>query len=153
MVLLSLDWAWDRQARAEFTMRPCRRLIILLSWMKPTTEEKRSGTLVGGFLQRTTANRMLTSSPTADKYGASEDVLGKWFAANPDKRENIFLSIKFGIILTPGQSPPFKVAPPRVLQGSHRSLTPPSQSTLRQRLLRPPSGQGHPDRKDHGSHG
>ncbi|KAJ5275512.1 Aldo/keto reductase [Penicillium chrysogenum] len=57
-------------------------------------------------------NRGETFWDTADKYGASEDVLGKWFAANPDKRENIFLSIKFGIILTPGQSPPFKVAPP-----------------------------------------
>ncbi|KAJ6190309.1 Aldo/keto reductase [Penicillium mononematosum] len=54
-------------------------------------------------------NRGETFWDTADKYGASEDVLGKWFAANPDKREHIFLSSKFGIILNPGQSPPFKV--------------------------------------------
>jgi aryl-alcohol dehydrogenase-like predicted oxidoreductase len=30
-------------------------------------------------------------------YGDCEDLLGKWFAANPEKRENIFLSTKFGI--------------------------------------------------------
>jgi hypothetical protein len=34
----------------------------------------------------------LIDSSTTDKYGASEEVLGKWFAANPDKREHIFLS-------------------------------------------------------------
>ncbi|QYS92878.1 Aldo_ket_red domain-containing protein [Trichoderma simmonsii] len=34
---------------------------------------------------------------TADMYGDGEDLLGKWFAANPGKRENIFLSTKFGI--------------------------------------------------------
>ncbi|RFU28500.1 hypothetical protein B7463_g7843, partial [Scytalidium lignicola] len=34
---------------------------------------------------------------TADEYGDSEDLLGKWFAANPDKRKDIFLSTKFGV--------------------------------------------------------
>lgn len=34
---------------------------------------------------------------TADKYGDSEDLLGKWFAAHPDKRKDIFLATKFGI--------------------------------------------------------
>ncbi|KAJ5604495.1 Aldo/keto reductase [Penicillium lagena] len=34
---------------------------------------------------------------TADEYGDSEDLLGKWFAANPDKRKDIFLATKFGI--------------------------------------------------------
>lgn len=29
-------------------------------------------------------------------------MLGKWFSANPNKREDIFLSSKFGIILSPG---------------------------------------------------
>ncbi|KAJ9217577.1 hypothetical protein DTO166G4_759 [Paecilomyces variotii] len=33
---------------------------------------------------------------TADKYADSEDLLGKWFAANPGKREHIFLATKFG---------------------------------------------------------
>ncbi|CAI7594540.1 unnamed protein product [Penicillium glandicola] len=46
---------------------------------------------------------------TADKYGTSEDVLGRWFAANPDKREHIFLASKFGIVLTPGGTASFKV--------------------------------------------
>ncbi len=30
-------------------------------------------------------------------YGDCEDVLGKWFAANPEKRKDIFLATKFGI--------------------------------------------------------
>jgi aryl-alcohol dehydrogenase-like predicted oxidoreductase len=34
---------------------------------------------------------------TADKYGDSEDLLGQWFAANPEKRKDIFLATKFGI--------------------------------------------------------
>ncbi|EGR49903.1 aldo-keto reductase [Trichoderma reesei QM6a] len=34
---------------------------------------------------------------TADMYGDCEDLLGKWFAANPGKRDNIFLSTKFGL--------------------------------------------------------
>lgn len=33
----------------------------------------------------------------ADEYGDSEDVLGKWFAANPEKRAHVFLATKFGI--------------------------------------------------------
>jgi aryl-alcohol dehydrogenase-like predicted oxidoreductase len=37
------------------------------------------------------------SPPSADKYGDSEDLLGKWFAANPEKRKDIFLATKFGI--------------------------------------------------------
>ncbi|KAF2004968.1 putative aldo-keto reductase [Amniculicola lignicola CBS 123094] len=32
---------------------------------------------------------------TADMYGDSEDLLGKWFKANPDKRSSIFLATKF----------------------------------------------------------
>ncbi|KAM0446050.1 hypothetical protein ACHAO4_009495 [Trichoderma viride] len=35
---------------------------------------------------------------TSDMYDDCEDLLGKWFAANPDKRENVFLATKFGII-------------------------------------------------------
>ncbi|KAJ5450203.1 aldo-keto reductase [Penicillium daleae] len=34
---------------------------------------------------------------TADKYGDSEALLGKWFAANAEKRKDIFLATKFGI--------------------------------------------------------
>ncbi|KAH6613014.1 NADP-dependent oxidoreductase domain-containing protein [Boeremia exigua] len=32
---------------------------------------------------------------TADMYGDNEDLLGKWFAANPNKRSDIFLATKF----------------------------------------------------------
>lgn len=32
---------------------------------------------------------------SADMYGDSEDLLGKWFKANPDKRNKIFLATKF----------------------------------------------------------
>lgn len=34
---------------------------------------------------------------TADEYADSEDLLGKWFAANPEKRNDIFLATKFGM--------------------------------------------------------
>ncbi|KAH8898044.1 Aldo/keto reductase [Thozetella sp. PMI_491] len=34
---------------------------------------------------------------SADMYGDCEDLLGKWFAANPEKRKDIFLTTKFGI--------------------------------------------------------
>jgi len=32
---------------------------------------------------------------TADIYGDSEDLVGKWLAKNPNKRKNIFLATKF----------------------------------------------------------
>jgi aryl-alcohol dehydrogenase-like predicted oxidoreductase len=32
---------------------------------------------------------------SSDMYGDNEDMLGKWFAANPDKRKDIFLATKF----------------------------------------------------------
>lgn len=32
---------------------------------------------------------------SADMYGDSEDLLGKWFKANPEKRKDIFLATKF----------------------------------------------------------
>ncbi|KAL0579502.1 hypothetical protein V5O48_002486 [Marasmius crinis-equi] len=34
---------------------------------------------------------------TADIYGDSEVLIGKWFQLNPDKREKIFLATKFGV--------------------------------------------------------
>ncbi|KAI9930820.1 hypothetical protein MW887_011578 [Aspergillus wentii] len=46
---------------------------------------------------------------TTDEYGTSEDLLGKWFAANPDKRNDIVLATKFGIKMTPDQQPRFRV--------------------------------------------
>ncbi|PVI07767.1 aldo-keto reductase, putative [Periconia macrospinosa] len=34
---------------------------------------------------------------TADVYGDNEDLLGKWFKANPDKRDSVFLATKFAV--------------------------------------------------------
>jgi aryl-alcohol dehydrogenase-like predicted oxidoreductase len=34
---------------------------------------------------------------TSDLYGDNEDLLGKWFKANPDKRKDIFLATKFAV--------------------------------------------------------
>jgi aryl-alcohol dehydrogenase-like predicted oxidoreductase len=38
---------------------------------------------------------------SADMYGDSEDLLGRWFAANPGKREQIFLATKFANYVDP----------------------------------------------------
>ncbi|KAI1610403.1 aldo-keto reductase [Exophiala viscosa] len=38
---------------------------------------------------------------TADMYGDSEDLLGRWFKKNPGKRENIFLATKFANYVDP----------------------------------------------------
>ena len=38
---------------------------------------------------------------SADIYGDSEDLLGKWFAKNPDKRKDIFLATKFANAMGP----------------------------------------------------
>ncbi|KAM3075737.1 hypothetical protein ACMFMG_007866 [Clarireedia jacksonii] len=35
----------------------------------------------------------------ADVYGDNEELLGKWFKANPEKRKDIFLATKFGITM------------------------------------------------------
>ena len=35
-------------------------------------------------------------------YGDSEVLIGKWFAANPDKRKDVFLCSKFGYKIVPG---------------------------------------------------
>ncbi|KAL4969437.1 NADP-dependent oxidoreductase domain-containing protein [Aspergillus stella-maris] len=40
---------------------------------------------------------------TALLYGDSEELIGKWFAANPGKRENIFLASKFFFRLVNGE--------------------------------------------------
>lgn len=38
---------------------------------------------------------LLTTLSIANFYGDSEDLLGKWFAANPDKRADVFLATKY----------------------------------------------------------
>ena len=58
----------------------------------------------------------------ADIYGDAEDVVGKWFAANPDKRKDIFLSTKFGFV-DPTSMPMIIRSDPEYIQGAvERSL-------------------------------
>lgn len=38
-----------------------------------------------------------TNWDSADLYGDSEDLLGKWFALHPERRADIFLATKFGL--------------------------------------------------------
>jgi len=42
----------------------------------------------------------LTFWDSVDVYRDSEELLGKWFKANPEKREKIFLATKFGFRFT-----------------------------------------------------
>lgn len=35
---------------------------------------------------------------TAEMYGDSEELIGKWFKQNPEKRKNVFLATKFGYL-------------------------------------------------------
>ncbi|XHG03895.1 hypothetical protein AWENTII_007182 [Aspergillus wentii] len=64
------------------------------------------------------------ANESADEYSTSEDLLGKWFAANPDKRNDIFLATKFGIKMTPDQQPRFRVdsSPEYCREAIHSSL-------------------------------
>ncbi|KAG2061318.1 Aldo keto reductase [Suillus hirtellus] len=39
---------------------------------------------------------------TANIYGDSEELIGKWFKLNPEKRSKIFLSTKFGVVMGSG---------------------------------------------------
>ncbi|OJD28714.1 alcohol dehydrogenase [Diplodia corticola] len=41
-----------------------------------------------------------TNWDSADIYGDNEDLLGKWFAANPEKRPDVFLATKFAYRVT-----------------------------------------------------
>ncbi len=70
--------------------------------MRRTREENDSGTPVSGpavltFGFEVTSQRSNADVFEADKYFNSEELLGKWFAANPEKRKDIFLATKFGI--------------------------------------------------------
>jgi aryl-alcohol dehydrogenase-like predicted oxidoreductase len=40
---------------------------------------------------------------TADVYGDSEDLLGRWFSLHPEKRQDIFLATKFAARIVDGQ--------------------------------------------------
>jgi aryl-alcohol dehydrogenase-like predicted oxidoreductase len=56
---------------------------------------------------------------TSDMYGDNEDLLGKWFAANPDKRKDIFLATKFAANTT---GAPIDSSPEYCLSACDKSL-------------------------------
>ncbi|KAI3604921.1 putative aldo-keto reductase [Moniliophthora roreri] len=43
---------------------------------------------------------------TANVYGDSEDLIGKWFKANPEKRSKVFLATKFGLTMEGAKGDP-----------------------------------------------
>ncbi|KAJ5658507.1 Aldo/keto reductase [Penicillium longicatenatum] len=55
----------------------------------------------GGFQAICKQRKTILKLSQADEYGDSEAIIGKWFAANPGKRQDIFLATKFGIVHTP----------------------------------------------------
>ncbi|KAK5127660.1 hypothetical protein LTR85_007001 [Meristemomyces frigidus] len=59
---------------------------------------------------------------SADMYQDSEDLLGKWFKANPGKRENIFLATKFANRVLDDGSRSVDSSPEYCRQACERSL-------------------------------
>ncbi|EKG13639.1 Cytochrome P450 [Macrophomina phaseolina MS6] len=59
---------------------------------------------------------------SADAYGDNEDLLGRWFAANPDKRSQVFLATKFGLKSTPAGALEVDSSPAYAQQALERSL-------------------------------
>ncbi|GAB1214635.1 hypothetical protein ATERTT37_003799 [Aspergillus terreus] len=71
-------------------------------------------------IPRTNPHSMLTRA--ADIYGDSEDLIGKWFQANPTKREHIFLATKFAIRSRPDGTRFIDSSPEYVHQACAQSL-------------------------------
>ncbi|OAL43428.1 Aldo/keto reductase [Pyrenochaeta sp. DS3sAY3a] len=59
---------------------------------------------------------------TADMYGDNEDLLGKWFAANPGKRSNVFLATKFANKTLPDGSRTVDSTPEYAREACEKSL-------------------------------
>ena len=59
---------------------------------------------------------------SADVYGDSEDLLGRWLSANPDKRDSIFLATKFGNVVGADGSVQVRGDPQYVKEACDRSL-------------------------------
>merc|ERR1712217_90388 len=83
---------------------------------------------------------------SADMYMDNEDLIGKWFQANPGKRDHIFLATKFANRMEDGQrwvdsSPEYcRQACERSLKRlgvSHIDLTTPTALTAKPQLRRP----------------
>ena len=59
----------------------------------------------------------------ADMYGDSEEIVGQWFTANPEKRKDIFLSTKFGFVgISPDKPIEIRSDPEYVEMALERSL-------------------------------
>lgn len=59
---------------------------------------------------------------SADIYGDNEDLLKKWFEANPGKREQIFLATKFGNCRKPDGSVEVRNDPEYIKSALEKSL-------------------------------
>jgi hypothetical protein len=59
---------------------------------------------------------------SADIYGDNEELIGKWFAANPDKRDTVFLATKFGNVRNPDGTAYVRGDPEYVKEACDRSL-------------------------------
>ncbi len=59
---------------------------------------------------------------SADMYGDNEELLGKWFAANPEKRADVFLATKFGNVVNADGSREVRNEPAYVREACARSL-------------------------------
>ena len=60
---------------------------------------------------------------SADMYMDNEDLLGKWFKANPGKRDNIFLATKFANRRTPEGKVEVNSSPEYCKQACEKSLS------------------------------
>lgn len=59
---------------------------------------------------------------SADMYGDSEDLLGRWFAKNPDKRKDIFLATKFANKMLPDGTRAIDSSPEYCIEACEKSL-------------------------------
>lgn len=63
-----------------------------------------------------------TNWDTADVYGNSEDIIGKWFALHPERRKYIFLATKFGLSVGNDYSISIDSSPDNCVKCFKRSL-------------------------------
>lgn len=63
-----------------------------------------------------------TNWDTADIYGDSEDVVGKWFRLHPERRADIFLATKFGLQVRGGEGIVVNSSPEHCAQAAEKSL-------------------------------
>jgi len=59
---------------------------------------------------------------SAAVYGDNEDLIGKWFAKNPDKRKDIFLATKFAFKVDPQGERAIDSSPENVKESCEMSL-------------------------------